>query len=527
MVSFLQKVVLAAVLLLTAIGISAQDLQVRRGNCLPDVETDGTAAARRQAARRLPAIINKWDSSRTYKQLVILISYADLDFTMENPREVYNDMFNTTGYNRRKGPGCVADYFKTQSNGMLNMEFDVFGPYKVSSKAQPFENPNADTRNYGRSAMREATDSMIAQNPTWDFSSYDWDGNGTVNQVIYISAGYTGNVDSPVCYGYIWPNTASFSTITAPGNKKISNYTVSCEHWPTPSKTLCGLGTVCHEFTHSLGLPDIYPTTSDAGFSVCDEWDLMDGGNFSNYGWCPPNFTPLEKMLLGWLTPVELSEPASIKKLRPAEEGGNVYLIRHSDSEYLLLENRQQKGWDAAAPGKGLVVYHVNYDKSVWGGNSVNNNKTKRRFELVHADNLDFDAWDKIIGGNNPYANSGYMNNRHLSTSPYPYATETGTNDSLTVNSVPAGQWYYPDIEGQTAFDKHITNITMDEDGTVSFDYMGGGTLLSVQGVTTTTAQQPAAIYDLNGRQQQSLQGRRGIYLLRQADGTVRKMFLK
>jgi M6 family metalloprotease-like protein len=516
--------------LLTSMSVFAQHIEVVRGGCTPESEADSQVAARRAARPfRLPAINKEWDAERTYKQLVILISFSDLDFTMDNPREFYDNMFNTPGFNQRKGPGCVAEYFKAQSNGLMNMQFDVVGPYKVSTKAQPYDKPDANTKNYGQNVMREATNLMIQENPEWDFTPYDWNGNGAVNQVIYIAAGYTGNVNAEICYGYIWPNTSSFSSITTHDNKKISSYTVSCEHWPTSSKTLCGLGTVCHEFTHSLGLPDIYPTSSSAGFSVCDEWDLMDGGNFSNYGWCPPNYTPLEKMLLGWTTPVELTEPTSIKDLAPSADGGNTYIIKHSDSEWLMLENRQQKGWDAAAPGKGLIIYHVNYDGSVWSGNTVNNNKSKYRFDIIHADNWDYSAWDNYIAsaGISKYANSGYMNSKYLSTSPYPYVNDTETNDSLTDNSVPAATMFYPGYEGETLLKKPITNIKMDEDGLISFDFMGGeDTTVYIREIAEEQLKGNVAVYDLNGRllPVANRDYRRGLYLERRADGTLRKV---
>ena len=165
----------------------------------------------------------------------------------------------------------------------------------------------------------EATNLFIEEHPEIDFSQYDWNGNGRVNQVIFIYAGLTGNITSTACYGHIWPNTSSFPTITTPDGKKISNFTASGELWPYNRSF--GIGTICHEFSHSLGLPDIYPTSKNGGYSICDEWDLMDGGNFTNYGWCPPNYTPLEKMLLGWLTPVELTEPTSITDLKSVSEG--------------------------------------------------------------------------------------------------------------------------------------------------------------------------------------------------------------
>ena len=455
--------------------VCSQELNVRRGDCTPhfaeSVETVPLPAGR---PMRLPSVSTKWDSTRVYRQAVILVSFADTDFHLENPRETYDSMFNHPGYNQRQGPGCVAEYFREQSGGLFNVAFDVYGPIKVSSKAQPYDNPTSSTHNYGREVFREATkyaiDSMMV-----DFSPYDWNDNGVVNQVIYVCAGLSGNQNAKASYGYVWPNTSSFSTINADG-KRISNYTASCELWANGAS--CGIGTIIHEFTHSLGLPDIYPTTSSAGYSVMDEWDLMDGGNFINYGWCPPSYTPTEKMLLGWLTPVEIgSVPQTVRDLKPLADGGQVIQVKHTDSEYLLLENRQQTGWDMGVPGKGLLIYHVDYSASEWSGNTVNNNKNKRRFELVHADNMDYDQWyDYVSSWEKPkqYANSYRMNSNLLSTSPYPWTTDSTAfvNDSLTNNSVPAAKMNNKNSEESDMLSRSITNIRQNSDGSITFDFM-------------------------------------------------------
>ena len=421
--------------------------------------------------RRLPYINKEWDANRTYRQLVILVSFKDRDFQMPDPQATYDSIFNYKGYNQRQGKGCVADYFRDQSNGLFNLQFDVYGPIKVSSKANPFSNPTNKTRHYGRDQMAEATQTLISEHPEIHYSVYDWDGDRNVNQIVYVFAGYSGNVNQN--YGYIWPNTNYLDqTLNTPDGFRISSYTVSAELWPNDRSF--GIGTICHEFSHSLGLPDIYPTNGN-GYSIVDEWDLMDGGNFTNYGWSPPNYTPMEKYLLGWLNPIELTEAATIKNLQPSEEGGEVYRIRHSDSEWLMLENRQQRGWDAGAPGKGLVIYHVFYDLLAWSNNTVNNNN-KRRYELVHADNMDYVAWDQRVGNVSPYLNKYMMNNQKLSTSPYPW-TNSATqfvNNELTDNSVPPARMNYPNTKGTEFLGKPITNIQMTDDGLVSFDFMGG-----------------------------------------------------
>ena len=324
---------------------------------------------------------------------------------------------------------------------------------------------------------KEAVRKMIADNPTWDFKQYDWNGDNWIDQVIYIFAGYGGN-QGPESYGYVWPNTGSISGINSTHDgMTISNYTNSAELWT--DNTSCGIGTICHEYSHSLGLPDIYPTFGDTDFySVCDEWDLMDGGNFTNMGWCPPNYTAQEKMYLGWLTPEELTEPVTITGMKPISEGGETYIIRHTDKEYLLLENRQWTGWDAGVPGRGLVVTHVDFDESIWRNNAVNTAKGHFRCDIVHADNLHYEEWANLIDSQQwpMYAEAVGMHNRHLSTSPYPWSTDSTTvvNDELSDTSRPAAVMFNVDAEGKKLLSKAVTNIRMTDDGLISFDFMGG-----------------------------------------------------
>ena len=497
--------------------------------CMPD-NTD-TATGHRAGLRKLPAIKTDWDPQREYRQMVILVEFADTVFSYASDvHEFYDNIFNKQGYNDDKGPGCVADYFRDQSQGMLNLKFDVFGPVKVSTKAQPIEEPTDKTRNYGKDAFIEATNKVIAANPDLDFSVYDWNGDKTIEQVIFVYAGLPGNLGEST-YGYIWPNTSSFTTITTSSGYRITNYTASGELWPTKKLRSCGIGTICHEFTHSLGLPDIYPTSSNAGYSVCDEWDLMDGGNFTNYGWCPPNYTPIERWLMGWISFTDLEEPATITGMKPVSEGGEVYRIKHSEKEWLLLENRQQRGWDAGAPGKGLVVYHVYYDEAAWRSNTLNNNSRKRRFELVHADNMDYDAWYSyyLANGLSNYLNSSRMNSRVLSSSPYPWTTDSTTfvNSELTETSVPAPRMNEPNENGDSLLGKPITHIQMTEEGLISFDFMGGDDTGIEQMKSLTSNLQPQ-IYDLQGRSISGIPGRgRGVYIQRRADGTIRKCFNK
>ena len=475
----------------TALSLQAQELEIVRGDCTPlPVNGDVT----RGAQRKLPSLRTDWDPERVYRQMVVLVAYSDYDFQTDETQAFYNRMFNERGFAENGANGCIADYFRDQSGGLFNLEFDVYGPIKTNAQAK-----SSSSKNYATTALREAT-RLLLDSLQIDCSVFDWDDNKTVDQVIYITAGPSGNASGND--GYLWPNTSSFSSIQSPDGYRISNYSVSAERFT--EKIGCGLGTICHEFSHCLGLPDIYPVSSNQGYSVADEWDLMDGGNFTRNGWCPVGYTPTEKMLLGWLTPIELDEPVSITGLKPVTDGGEVYQIRHTDNEFYLLENRQWTGWDAYLPGKGLVIYHVDYNRSAWSNNSVNNSRTHRRFQLVCADNMDYDAWDKVLEDSTTTKKGGHS--LYLSGAAYPYED----NNLLTDDSTPASVMFNNNADNSTMLSKAITNIKVTDDGLVSFDFRGGDHVA----ISEVQSHEPAdkeAIYNLQGMRIE--QPKRGLYV--------------
>jgi M6 family metalloprotease-like protein len=419
-----------------------------------------------------------WDATRNYRQLVVLVSFVDCDFSLKDTKDTYWAMFNTPGYNQRDGAGCVADYFRDQSNGLFNLQFDVFGPYKTSRPVKT----GSSKRNEGLEAFREATMMMMDEHPEIDFSVYDWDDDGNVEQVVYVYAGYTGNQSTIVEEGYVWPTTGSFDKIKTADGYQISHYTASGELWV--NNTSCGIGFICHEFSHCLGLPDIYPTSTRVSSpSIVDEWDVMDGGTSTNRGWCPPNYSPMEKMALGWLTPTELTADTAITEMKPVAEGGEAYLIRHSDDEFYLLENRQWIGWDYGLPGHGLVVYRVHFNRYYWDANMVNNEEGKPNYCLVAADGRTYTDWYNLIiesGMRNPYVDSQRrLHSMILSGSSYPWQDEeTGNVDQVTLSD-----------------DQSITGITRHEDGTVSFTFHTSGS--GIKHVKTET--KASGVYTLSG----------------------------
>ena len=472
-------------------SLQAQSQHFFHYNCLAPSEAEQTASPEGvfqapRMPRHLPSVNTSWDENRIYRQLVVLVSFSDRDFSMDNPQERYDSIFNSPGYNEGRGVGCVADYFRCQSGGLFNLQFDIYGPIKIENQSKGSD--------YGAAGFRKALEQLI-DSLDIDMSVYDWNRNKVVNQVIFVYAGFGGNEDSDEATGCIWPNTAKFSSLKVDSVRSVSNYSASAELWVKGN--LCGIGTICHEFSHSLGLPDIYPTSVSATeYSVVDEWDLMDGGNFTDSGWCPPNYSALEKKLLGWLTPTVLDKPSSIDNLLAVSEGGEVYQVKYSEKEYYLLENRQWSGWDAQLPGHGLLISHVDYDASSWSSNGVNNSPDHHRYDLKHADNLNYDGWKAIVGKKNPYTADGH--NRILSGSPYPYIDEENEieNRRLTDDSEPAATIF----NGEGLMSKPITKITESEAGVISFDFMGGYLSTIEQSPLFDGLRSLSTDYDLQGR---------------------------
>lgn len=441
---------------------------------------------------------HEWDGWRTYRQLTLLVTFSDCDFSMTTPQAFYDSIFNTQKHNLMDGPGCVADYFRNQSNGLVNLQFDVYGPIRVSSKVK-----TGNRKNYGVGTFTTAVKNLINEYPDIDYSLYDWDGDKEIEQIVIVYAGYAGNQAG--ISGYIWPTTGTISSVTTPSGYAISHYTASGELWT--NDTSCGIGTICHEYSHSLGLPDLYPTSTEVSdISIVDEWDLMDGGTATNRGWCPPNYSALERMIMGWHIPKELTTDTVITALKPVAEGGESFLIRHTDDEFYLLENRQQKGWDLGLPGHGLVIYHVNYNEFQWLSNTVNNVQDMPNYHIVAADGMTFTDWyNRIIdsGMGNPYVDrTRRLNSLILSTAPYPWDSPDGNLiQALTDTSQPAAVMYNENDAGSRLLGKSITDITQHDDGTISFAFHANSqTVVEEVRSLKEDGRSKAEVYDLQGR---------------------------
>lgn len=354
--------------------------------------TDGNTASRardRKAPRRDAFLGER-------RGLVILVSFPDISFQDESSYQIWNDIINREGYADNGAPGSVSDYFFDQSYGQFQLKFDVLGPIEATHEHAYYgQNINWGDpvgwfdQNVGE--LVEETCRAVANQVR--FSDYDWDGDGEVDQVFLLYAGYGENdyfsKDSTV----IWPHMATLSDdwegyengLQLQG-VRINTY--ACSNELTRSNKLAGLGTICHEFSHCLGLPDMYDT--EKGSTVLGGYDMMDQGCYNGNSWCPVGYSSYERYVCGWLTPVEIADPhavagydpdgeatpeSSLQSIRPLIRYPDACLYRSSSeaNDYYLIENRLKESWDTYFPTTGLLAWHIDYNEQAWTENTVNN----------------------------------------------------------------------------------------------------------------------------------------------------------
>lgn len=474
-----------------------------------------------QSAQTMRSMVSqsKFKAQRTpligeYHQLVILASFTDKTFKDEEPLEKWDMIFNQKDFRDQPFYGSVHDYFFDQSYGKFSLHFDL---YHVT-----LDNNSATYRSsefkYEKDGLLYADDTGAGlllthlldamKNQVDDWSVYDWNGDGLVDQVFILFAG-KGQNDGGGYYS-IWPNQWDLTSMgeepyfrewghpydlsDTGWNLQVDSYGCFAE---LTGKGDYAFGTLCHEYGHCLGLPDFY---YGGNYQVVGTWDVMDYGNNNLGGYCPPGYSAHERMLLGWLDVQELTEPTSLSDIKPLSEGGAAYLVRNDgyENEYYIVENRQKTGWDQSLPGSGVVVFHIDYDEEIWQ-TGIPNSASLKRYSIIPANNR-----SSISSG---------------STWPYPFQL----NNALTDTSAPKASLIHPNINGEKLMSKPLTAISV-TDGLASFDFMGGSTAVSP--ITAIGDEDSYVVYTLQGRRVGTTFDAlpSGIYIIRHASGETRKV---
>lgn len=457
---------------------------------------------------------------------VVLVEFADTLFRLADPHAAFDKYLNATGYfdaeadvDMYRNRGSVRQYFDDMSFGQFTPQFDVLGPVRLAQPLAYYGAGSSNAENVG-GLLRDACAQL---DPAADYSQYDNNGDGRIDLVYVIFAGYSQSIggNSSDC---LWPKSGWTSGLEL-GGMAVARYGINNELGGTPATgtKINGIGLFCHEFSHCLGLPDVYPsptseasTTADHGM---DYWDLMDAGEYTYNGYRPTAYTAWERERFGWLTIDTLSQPADIT-MTTLDDGGRAYRLLGPGNDYYLIENVQKQGWNTSLFGHGLLATHIDYDATAFRGASgtmLNSTLGHPRYHLAAADGLFLP--ETLRGAVITQSGSAAAQEANATL----YDRYLGQTITTAIYKAEAAGDTYPGTAGVTAFGpaaklysggtlgEAITDIA-EEGGVITFKYKGG----SPSGIRELPAESRGnteMLYTITGRRINAAAAGHGIYI--------------
>ena len=402
--------------------------------------------------------VSKANSSdlSTKHGIIILAQFKDKKF--QHSREDFVKMITQEGYSKNGATGCVIDYFNAQFGGALDFKFDISPIVTLNKNLSYYGQNDGDGMDINPHVMIyeacQLADSSV------DFSKYDEDGDGTIDNVFVFYAGgdEAETAEDNLIWSHSWQLATYGDIYKYVDGVLIDNYACTSEltrvyeseYSDEYEDILCGIGTFCHEYSHTLGLPDLYDTDyAQSGGYAAGLWystALMDAGNTNNIGNTPPYLNAIEREYLAELGYPGMKKPQIIDKagfytLEPIGKSGEYYRINSNvQGDYYLLENRSEEGWDEYIGGSGMLVYHIDkstrntgysdsYERNFtaedrWEYNEINARSNHQCADLIEA--------DKRTDTFNSMENSTYINYLYNLTGLFfPYKNTTSI-DNLT-----------------------------------------------------------------------------------------------
>lgn len=456
------------------------------------------AGRRAQTMNNAPAVDNDLDnhaaafpSKGQIHGLIVLVEYTDVTFNGDSASvaQHYQDMIKKDGYNDYYHQGSAHDFFYQNSMGQFDPQFDIYGPLKLKHNRKHY---GKNTWGSDMNAYEMVVEACEQLDSLVDFSIYDNNNDGVIDFVFafYAGEGEHAGGGSDTVWPHAWSvSSAAYNTYMYDG-VKLDSYACSCE---SLYGQYDGVGTFCHEFTHVLGLPDIYDVNYSSTTFTPGSFDILDQGSYNGAtsGSCPAGVNTYERYELGWLQPEALT-PGTIETLTYLGESNRAFILPVKsptadprDGEYYLFENRQKTGWDSYIPGHGMLVWHIDYQESKWWSNNVNTTANHQGVDIVEADN----KRNSYSQDSDPFP--GTKNVRSLTANTTPALLGWDSHSSSKM-SKPIGGAALEDI-------KEVTDNELSEWKVITFSYnddttAGGGE--PIEGATTVLLEDFASVQE-------------------------------
>jgi immune inhibitor A len=292
----------------------------------------------------------------TARVLVLLIRFTDLA-----PDPTHNGAYFDGRLNGASG--SVRSYYREVSRNALTVDGTVQTTWFQSTHPLSYYGGDSGTGvdDANGPIYRLVVEAVRLADASVDFSIFDTNSDGVVDHLMVVHAG-GGQESNPAQTDLIWshqwqvqdadPSMFGSQSLDVDG-VQVYGYTMESEDFV--------IGTVAHEFGHDLGLPDLYDT--DGSSEGAGVWDIMAGGSWNGApaGASPAHLSAWSLIRLGWVTPTPVTASLVGTAIGAVETSGSVLRlgVPGKPQEYFLVENRQPIGFDAALPGSGLLVWHV------------------------------------------------------------------------------------------------------------------------------------------------------------------------
>ena len=494
------KISLFLLLLLFTMTAAAQDAMIRRGCRVGTPRPEGMVLRRGAQTGVTKRTGGDFYHGKRH-QLTVMAEFNDRAFKDDEVATLaqWNKIFNAENLTEAPFKGSVHDYFYAQSYGDFDLTFDLVY-VKVKGDAEKYASTQADDEN-SRFLVQDIMEVLKTRYIDW--SLYDLNGDGFVNQLLIVYAGQGMNDYNKEEYkdkALIWPHQWWMSDHFQDGHQepycdpvpviyggkeyKVDCYCALAEL--TKNNDYGSFGTICHEYTHCFGFPDFY----NGSKTFVGYWELMDSGNYNGNGYCPAGYSAHERWLMGWLTPTELATTTTVTNMPALSDEPQAYLIRNDgfQDEYYIVENRQQTGWDTSIPGNGVIVFHIEFDPALWVSVKDYVNKTSRQCYVIF-----------------PANNQSSTISSNSKNWAYPYLS----NDSLTNTSKPAAILNKPNIDGTKLMNKAVRDMAV-SGGRASFRF----TIDQTTGIVEhRTSQSSTILHDLGP-----------LYIIRCTNGEIKKV---
>ena len=429
---------------------------------------------------------------------VVMVQFSDQKFMESTTVEKMTRFYNEEGYSDETScKGSVRDYFIAQSGGRFVPTFDVVGVVTLSTSYKSYGEDKGNRKDYYLSDLPgDVISTAILQLGT-DFSKYVVPASDANHRdgvpllcILYAGKGQATEGDSGDNSDLIWP--CEWDVNQSFNNVHFNSVFVGNELY-TGGQELMGMGTFCHEFGHALGLPDFYVTNySYSDDSAFGNWSVMDRGCYFSNGRAPVGYTAYERSYMGWLELKEFGRAEEVTLQSPTGTFENsAYIMRHSNTETFIFENRQPSTWYPAILGRGLLVTRIAYDRSEWSRNTLNNIQDMKRACVLTANG-------KLINS----TTSANLNNLY------------GYSDRISIMTLPCFNGSNMEVNiTKVLVNKNdgTVTVTLDNSGTddpTGLEYFappakaGNGSIYTIDGryVGTDSQQLSRGIYIINGR---------------------------